>query len=435
MRVSITLFSIIFLFYLIPFQDLIVSFLFQKGAPIFLLKFLLLLKEFVVIILGTFFFIQTKFSKARLALAALLIYVFFSVLISPVPIVSKLVGLRTYLLLFFSFILGERLASISTTEAYLTFYKHLKYVFFLVVAFSFLEYFILPMSIWKSPFPVMEMKREVANLSTSNEFRDWGIPVNAFGELTRRMLGPFDEPLYTAYFTVIIANFFIAQFFFTRKRPFKKSLLATLVILLTQTRAIILGLILSIGALIFKSNRIKLAHVYVMLGILIFGIGFAFFYHEWVSALVSSIFDRQGRNIGHINAYLTGVQLLAQHPFGQGVGVASSAVVASETTRATENAFINTGLEIGFFGIIWMISFLLFLFIRFKRYLKVQSENSTEPSYQTVAAGYMLVAQFTFAGLVAPHILTARILIPFMIVAGLCYGITSAISRVSIDKK
>jgi hypothetical protein len=433
MRVSVTTVSVVFLFYFIPFQDLVVSFLFQKGLPLLLLKFLLLLKEFVVILLGAFFLIQARFSIARLALITLMLYVVLSVFLSEVPIVSKLVGLRTYLLLFFAFIIGEKLAS--NSKSYTMFYGHLKYIFFLVLIFSLLEYFILPMSVWKAPFPVMAMKREVANLSTTNEFRDWGVPVNAFGELTRRMLGPFNEPLYTAYFTIILANFFIAQMFFSKNKPLKKTILAALIIVLTQTRAIILGLILSIGAIVFKSNRIRLTYVLAVLGFLIIVTGVAFLYYDWVSTLVYSIFDKQGRNIGHINAYLTGMKLLIQYPFGQGVGMASSAVVMSETTSATENAFINTGLEIGLFGIIWMIGFFIFLFVRFKRHLKYQFKYSKELSYQTVAAGYMLIAQFTFAGLVAPHIFTARVLIPFMIVAGWCYGITLTASRGSISIK
>lgn len=415
--------GVIILFYVIPFQDLFISYLFGKGFPIVLLKFLLLLKEVLIISLGAIVFVKAKVSPARLILTGFLLYALLSITWSAVPLFQTLVGLRTYLLIFFSFIVGERLAS---NEAFgLKFYKHIGLLFLLIQIFSLLEYFVLPMSIWKDPFPVMEMKREVGNLSTTNEYYDLGIPVNAFGELTRRLLGPFDEPLYMAYFTIILTNFFLAQLVYDTVKPRVKFSLGILMVTLTQTRAIIVGFLLSLAALIFKSFKIKVKYIAVAFMIAVVAAIGSLFYHEWVSTLVLSIFDKGGRNTGHIDAYIGGLGRLLERPFGSGVGAASSAVVSEGTTQATENAFINIGLEIGVLGILWIFGFFAYLIRRFRKYL-IMKENvlRTAPD-KTVCAAYLLGIQFTFAGLVAPHILTARIVIPFLLLMGWAYGITS----------
>ncbi len=423
MKVNVVGFGVIALFYIIPFQDLIVSYLLHTGLPIFPLKVLLILKEIIVISLGGLFLFQRKISPVRLFLTLYILYVSIYACFSELSLYSTLVGFRTYLLLFFSFIIGENL--IKNLNFDKIFLKHLKVIFFLLATFALLEFFVLPLSIWKNVFPVMQMKREVASLTTSNEWYNSGVPVNAFGELTRRMLGPFDEPLYMAYFTILITNFFLAQSFFNIDKPKFKTMLGSLLIILTQTRAIILGCILSIGALILKENKIKLKYVLT-------GIGFSFaliiislIYSEWVLTLLSSLTDVGGRNIGHINAYVKGIELLIKHPFGLGVGNASSTVSYSESNNATENAFVNIGLEIGWLGLFSVFLFFVYLIFKFRNYLNVSEKISRASHYQIVVSGYLLALQFTFAGFVAPHILTARILIPFMIIIGWAYSITN----------
>jgi hypothetical protein len=421
MKIGVVALCVITLFYFIPFQDLIVSWLYLKQVNIVLLKILLVLKELIVLGLGSLLLLNVKASRAKFLLILFLIYATLTIPFSSQPLVTTLIGLRTYLLLVFSFIIGEKLGS-ETFEA--GFYKHLNKIFLLILVFSFLEYFVLPMTIWKDVFPVMEMKREVGNLSTTNEYKRSGFPVNAFGELTRRMLGPFDEPLYMAYFTVIILNFYIARIFFHRKKPQVKAMLAGILIFLTQTRAIIVGLILSIAGLLFKSTKLKVKYLLGGFAGVLMLVVVAMIYYKWVSTLLASLFDPNGRNVGHIKAYVHGLQMLLQHPFGQGVGSASSAVAANESTNATENAFINLGLELGLLGMLFVFIFFVWLAIRFRDYL-IRFENvRKEGLYHIVATGYLLILQFTFAGLTAPHILTARIIIPFMIVMGWSYSVT-----------
>ncbi len=410
------------LFYIIPFQDLTISFLFLKGLPHWVLKGLLLSKELLVIILGIYSLLRRTVSVGSVVLYGFLAYVFLLFIINPTPLYISLVGLRTYLLLVLSFLIGYQLQPIEGFGK--LFYKHIKIVFYMVSVFAFLEYFILPQSIWKNPFPIMEMKRDVANLSTSNEYGDLGIPVNAFGEVTGRLLGPFDEPLYMAYFAVILLNFFVVSFFTEKRWPIIKIGIGLLMIFLTQTRAIIIGFILSGVAYIFKSRKVRITHLAIASVFALLMVSIFFYYFEWVSVLLFSLFKAGGRNIGHINAYVDGFQKILDYPFGLGVGTASSAVMAATSNNATENSFINIGLEIGFLGIIWFLGFMIFLIFTFRKYLATVGPFDDWDHSSIVSVAYFLSIQFTFAGFVAPHILTARIIIPFMIIMGWGYSTT-----------
>lgn len=414
----------ILVFYLIPFQDLVISYLFLVGFPQIVLKFLIVLKEIIVLSLGAILFLRLRISPIRLFLIIFLLYTLITIPFSTISLYNTVLGLRTYLLLVFSFMIGEQVSKYP--NFFNRFEKHLTIIFTSTFIFSFLEFFVLPMSIWKYPFPIMEMKRVVANLNTTNEYYDYGYPVNAFGELTRRMLGPFDEPLYMAYFTVIILNFYIVNLIINSGKSKQKAIIGAILVILTQTRAVILGFIFSFIAFLTQGLRVKKNHIIIAAVIFVLLIPFIVYYSSWILMFINSIFDGQGRNRGHLDAYLTGFSLLIRHPFGLGVGSASSLVGFSDSNNATENAFINVGLEIGFFGMISLIALFTFLIMKFRKFTLIMRESREhQVNLKIVSAGYLLMIQFTFAALVAPHILTARILIPFMIVIGWAYGSTT----------
>jgi hypothetical protein len=415
--------AVIFLIYLIPFQDLLISFLFVTELPMILLKVLLLLKEIVIIlVVGTTVSVRLRVSLGHFLLVVLFLYSSLFLFVSDAGFVGALLGYRTYVLFCFSFVIGGRLAYIESFDE--KFIKHVGIVFWLLFGFSFLEYFVLPESIWKYPFPIMEMKREVANISTSNEYYDTGMPVNAFGEHIRRLLGPFDEPLYMAYYTIVLLNFYCVQLFF--KKPWLNSrlLLGGIMILLTQTRAIILGLGLSVVGLFFKSLRVSKRFLLLSIVFLFLTAASVMIFSSFFMAFIDSIFTTGGRNIGHLMAYIDGIENLIENPFGRGLGVSSTLSLTGSTNIATENAFINIGLEIGIIGIIIVLFFFLHLFQRYRSYLIKFGESKKTGVYTIVSSSYLLLIQYIFAGLVAPHILTAKIVIPFMILMGWAYEIT-----------
>lgn len=423
--------AIIGLFYLIPAQDLIASFCLRIGFPVLLIKFILLAKEVIVFSLGLLFILKPRISVLRLVLLIFVCYSFIFIFVSKIPFYYSLVGFRTYLLLLFAFILGE---SVIYDPKFLDrFLDQIKIIFFLLAVFAFLEYLILPNTIWIELFPIIRMKNEIANIIVPEYFQT-GMPVNAFGELTRRMLGPFNEPLYMAYFTVLLSNFFLAETLFFKAANRNRLYLGSVIIILTQTRAIIIGLLVSFFSVLFRTTKIKTRYVFMLLGFVVLCGVSVFIFYDWFFAMLNSVFSTTGRNVDHLKAYLTGFHLLVTNPFGQGLGVSSNVVGFSIRNVATENSFINIGIETGILGLILFILIFLILIKTLHGYLTTDFnlDNRTRSEIIVVGSAYLLVIQFLIAGLVAPHILTARILIPFMIIEGLGYAICKRHSRTGI---
>jgi hypothetical protein len=411
--------SVIFLFYLIPLQDLLASYFFQTGIPIGLIRVFLLLKEIIILFWGLIFLFKRNVSPFRISILLFTLYASIFIVVSELPLYFTLIGFRTYVLILFSFIVGEHLAK--NPDYIEKFFRHIKIIFLGVIVFSILEYFVLPASIWKNLFPVIAMKQHALGL-TIPEHYNTGLPGNIMGEVTRRMIGVFHEPLNMAYFTVILLNFFVANMLFSGVKSTVKVLIGSVVLFLTQTRAVIIGFILSIIAVVLKDNRLKWRYLILLPVFVLVGLGLLLAYQDWFAALWNSVFTTGGRNIGHLAAYVDGLNHLIDRPLGSGIGVSSNSVGFATTNVSTENSFINIGIETGIIGMLWFFSTLIWLLFYFRNYL--QRQPQTAVGYRIVAASFLLLVQFIFAGLVAPHIMTARILIPFMIMLGWACSIT-----------
>ena len=372
----------------------------------------------VLLLLG-----KGKIAIGQLSVLLLLLFCLPYLLLPDLPFEQSIGGLRTYVLFTFAFFLGFELAK--RPDAFRYFLKKITPLFWLIISFSFLEYFLLPASIWKEIFPIMEMKRVVGGIVVTNEYYQTGMPVNAFGELVRRLLGPFNEPLYMAYFMMILVNFLLAGLIsklYIRKLGVAFGVVS---IFLTQTRAIVIGLLLSAVAFAFKTSRLKTKLVYAGLVFGLVTVFSVFVFWDFYAAFVESIFSKTGRNVGHIVAYIEGSKLMFTHPFGLGLGASSTLFSGVSSNASTENAFINIALEIGIIGLLLYGGLLLFSVIRYHEYLVRHNSSVGTEDYAVVTVSYLLTIQFIFAGLVAPHILTARILIPFMLVVGWGYGVVS----------
>lgn len=422
MKISITRLresSVIFLFYWIPLQDLVAAFMFQAGTPAWSIRTILLLKEGIIIFWGVSMLLLARGSMVRVLLVGFLAYSFLFVFVSKLEIYYSLIGFRTYLMLVFSYIVGE---SLSTDEAFVRrFTRHASVIFLLVIGFAFFEYILRPSFLWTRIFPVIHMKNAILGLGVP-EYFSTGLPENINGEVTRRMIGPFNEPLNMAYFTVILLNFITARLLLTTDKRSWSMMLGIVAIFLSQTRAVIIGYLLSIIAVIFKGQKMRLRHVVLIAGGAIVGTIVVVLFVSWFTALGKSIFSSSGRNITHLLAYSEGLFQLIENPFGQGVGVSSNSVGFATDNLSTENSFINIGLEVGLLGLLWFLTILSLMIFRFWRFLNEGDKLTV--GYRVVGAGYMLLIQFAFAGLVAPHIMTARVLIPFMLVMGWSYKIT-----------
>jgi hypothetical protein len=398
-----------------------VSFLYALSFPPVFLKLLLVLKEIMVVLMALLLIAKGKVAVQQLSVLLLLVFCLPYLLITNMPFEQSIGGLRTYVLFTFAFFVGFELAR--TPDAFRYFVNKITPLFWLIILFSFLEYFLLPASIWKEIFPIMEMKRVVGGIIVTNEYYQTGMPVNAFGELVRRLLGPFNEPLYTAYFMIILVNFLLAGLL-SKLHVRKFALVSGVVsIFLTQTRAIVIGLLLSALAFVFKTRRLNMKLVYAGFLFVAMAVISVFAFWDFYSAFVESIFSKAGRNVGHIDAYVEGTKLMLAHPLGLGLGASSTLFSGISSNASTENAFINIALEIGIIGVLLYGGLLFFSVIKFHQYLVRYNNHSGKEDYAVVTVSYLLTVQFIFAGLVAPHILTARIVIPFMLVVGWGYGV------------
>lgn len=412
---------LIIILYLIPTQDLAASFLFFLGFPVLVIKTIILLKEILVIGGGLYLLLNSKFSFGRKTLFVLLLYASIFILVSPLPFLDALVGYRTYLILFFGFVIGENIGTQACHQTFI--FTHINYALIFILFFGVLEYYILPEEIWLSPFPIIEMKKSILGLTGIVEFYDTGMSANALGEVGKRVLGPFNEPLYMAYYTVILLNFIICNYIYQKSRNAILILFGTVIIFLTQTRAIILGLILSYFYLLFQKQYIK----YILYAFVLFFVVVIIFF-DWFQTMALSVVTFDGRTYGHVMAYVEGLITVTKHPFGAGVGTANTVLSYGENFQLeifhTENAFINTAIELGILGFLLLLFTFFYLFRKFHKYMRTVKTFSD--NYFIVASGYVLMFQFIFAGFLAPHILTGRILIPFMIVTGWAYSIVNS---------
>jgi hypothetical protein len=338
------------------------------------------------------------------------VYVFFLFITGRLPFDIKIAGLRQYVVLFVSLIVGYFVTLQNWRNIIQS--KSFAIVIGSFVAFCFLQHFLLPLSIFKDYFPILEMKRTALHIESSNEYFDTGLPINYMGEASARMLGPFNEPLYTAYFALPFFNYNLWAYL--EKRKSNRLVLAIvffLIIMLSQTRAVILVAVLYLIVCLRNKFNFRIV-LYCLLGVALVLI----FKRDWINKLILSLLTTEGRSAGHFLAYAIGVKLILENFWGTGLGSGSAISTFlggnNIVSLSVENAFINTALDLGL--IIAMI-FLLTLLINYFRGEKRRKMFKL----RTPSPYNILVLQFVCMGFLAPHILTIRVIIPYMFIIGL----------------
>lgn len=402
---------LVLILFLIPFQDMLDAFLFKIGLPNSIIFFFGILKEILICFLGFCLIIYNKGKMPRklTLFYVIIIYVFFLFTTGAGPFDMKIAGLRQYLLLFISVLAGYFVTLETWKNIILS--KSFAIVLGCFVVFCFLQFFVLPLSIFKDYFPILEMKRVALHLESSNEYFDTGLPVNYMGEAGPRMLGPFNEPLYTAYFALPFFNYNLWMYL---EKKEKNRLLLTvlffLVIMLSQTRAVILMALLYL--ILCLRNKFNFRIVLYVL----FGAGLVlFFKRDWIDSLVLSLLTSEGRSADHFLAYAVGIKLILENFWGTGLGSGSAISTFlggnNIVSLSVENAFINTALDLGV--IITVVFLLTLLMSYFTGEKKRKSFNLKTPSPYNI-----IILQFVCMGFLAPHILTIRVIIPYMFIIG-----------------
>jgi hypothetical protein len=365
-------------------------------------------KEFMIILLGFIITPKLKIKKRYILIYVFILIIGFRLVTDTIPFSIRIIGVRTYLLLFAGLFLGEYLGRTSKLD-----WGESKVFLYICITYSvgcLLQHFVFPLSIFREVFPILEMKREILDQNTLNEYYNTGLPVNFMGERTVRLLGPFNEPLYAAYYALFFFNIYFFRFY--RKQDKKSAALSILLIVLiflTQTRAVILSALLLV-AFLYRS-RINLKTLLVFI---VSGIGVVVLFKDWILELFGSMFSFSGRSIGHVLAYIEGIGLIINNPFGYGLGFASSLsgyMDGANKVNPLENAILNMALELGIIPALILCIYLIKLLLFNNRY-----EGSDHLPYS------FLIVQMLFMGLLAPHIFTSRILIPYAIFIGFGTG-------------
>lgn len=422
-------YCILLVFYLIVIQDLVASRMAITISDNTYAKAFLFFKEFIVFCLAivTYPFIGGR-SEIKLALLFFLITIFY-VLISPLPLGMALQDFRPYCLIVASFITGNYLGKHNRVLDGII--KSLIYLTIFIMMFGFVEHYLFPKKMFKEFFPLVQIATKVKDFSDIEFYRD-GLPGNFINsDAGKRMVGPFGDPLYMGYFLIFCLDIIFAYWFFVKRR-----LNGTLVILLIglycvflgQVRAIWIGSAVSIGVLFFNKKYLK-----YLIPVFFLVVFFVILKRDLIITTVQSMYSGGGSSRNHILAYYKGIPKIMSHPFGTGVGTHGSFATRSTTgefydAEGFENAYINLALEIGILPTIFIVLVSVYL-IKHSRMLilKVKSISITEQII--LLSGFLLNVQFVIAGLLSPHIMTARIVIPFWFLNGACIAVIRKFKR------
>lgn len=414
---SYVLWFFILSLYLIVFQELIASQLAVIGFNVFLSKLFLILKELIVITIGVYVWYKYKKEPEIKIFFIFFLVTILYLFVSPIPFSSAIQDYRIYPLLISSYFIGYYFGRNDNYFSY--FYKHILIIFVFVISFGFIEHFLFPETMFREYFPVMKIATDIKGFS-DNEFYLEGLSGNIITtDAGKRMVGPFGEPLYMAYFLIILINFLFASWFYSEKKQSKKVLLFTILlgigcILLGQVRAIWIGFIFSLFYLFLNKKYYK----YLLLFLIVLSFFVILKSDLVVITIISALDWNTGSAIGHALAYIDGIPKILAHPLGQGIGVAGFFAVRSQELDmnqvfGVENAYLNLAIEMGIFNALFIIGVSLYIISNGK---KILLNNFVKLEYYEkvlLLGSVLLNVQFMIAGFLAPHIMTARIVIPF----------------------
>lgn len=415
-------FLMVTVFFLITIQDLVAARLAIGLTNTIPAKFFLFSKELIVFFLAAVVYPKIG-SRNEIKIAFLFLTItFLYVLISPLPFSAALQDYRPYVLVATSFMIGNYIGK--NIESF----KHIiNSVFILslfIVIFSFIEHYLFPETMFRVYFPVVKIATEIKGFSDKEFYID-GLPGNFINsDAGQRMVGPFGDPLYMGYFFIFCLNIIFSYWFLT-KRKFNYTLVLILIgifcIFLSQVRAIWVGLAISLFIVFFTRKNIKYLFVAFILGAV-----FVMINTDLILPIVRSIFTWDtGSSVNHVLAYVNGIPRILSAPLGSGIGTAGSFAVRllgdNSSVVGVENAYINLALEIGVIPMICIVLVILYI-IRGSRKLLLSSRLNLLTLMERIVlmSGLLLNVQFFIAGLFSPHILTARIVIPFWFLNGVC---------------
>ena len=307
-------------------------------------------------------------------LVILVAYALVTMVIFRPELASALASARNIVAPFLFFLIGIHASAWARTNTYL---RYLMWLGIAAVIFGLLEISVPHFwqgiglaDLWeKKGIPVNPETGIPSNFYSSEQFN---------GSLTRRMAGPFADPVNfgTFLFSVFMAAWFL-------KRRFS-SLFVILGIALAVSKGAALGL-LTFLALWTRYFTSRFNHVIAIAAVVVAALAF------YVFSLGSST----GSTTAHINGLLAGFIELPQHPLGRGLG--STGVLAGLFSEGAESGSeieeSGLGMILGQLGVIGIGVYIAF-FVKLGRYIFTIEDLRLRLLAGGLLGGFILNAAF-----------------------------------------
>ncbi|HEY0667940.1 MAG TPA: hypothetical protein VGD22_07180 [Sphingobacteriaceae bacterium] len=190
----------------------------------------------------------------------------------------------------------------------------------------------------------------------------------------KRFASFFSDPLEHASATLLSIS--VIAGLFTQKnnvfKPGKLGIIALAATLISVTFAIsrssmasYLIIIYSYAIITRKKYILQICHAFIVLCILYVGILLA--NTDIYDFIISTIMLRDESGLGHVMAWLVGLEAIVSNPLGLGLGASGRVAASLGTTIGGENQFIVLGVQVGIIAVLlYIITHLAIIFYSFK---------------------------------------------------------------------
>lgn len=409
-------------------QDIVLPWLYQKGASAIIIRFglvskdLLMLFLFIIVLFKTKLFLNLKPSIPLFSVIIYLIVLSLYLFVGNAEIRIKLISLRALALPGILFIIGYGFEYSYRFSKYIVYFLILMGIY--IMLFGFVERFGLSLNFWSH---TVGLGKFIAEIKGAQGYVIEGLHSNIYSHFGRRMVGIFGNPLSFAYFLMLPFCLCFVLFHYSEKYQgcmngikwvFHPMVPITfflfLAVLFSICRAILLALF---GSVLFfllwdKQWKTFLYGSFIVLILMIVLVPY------WMPIFLQTVFMEDSSALSHWDDFIYGIHLIHQHWLGRGLGSAGAwAIVMDEQTKGPgEVSYFVMAYQIGYVG---LFLFWVFWFSSVSYLFKnIKNIKSSDAKILLIAVVISSVGYF-FTGWMSEQILTFTSVSHYWILLGL----------------